>query len=158
MPDQEIAIKLQAFDCHCQQCGHRFTGLDLPDFEYGRRIFRTKSGKSLALWVGYEDPVYGEFKAMLQQIDGKKRQPRENAELFDLTFGITCDPINGEAVDPAQRQVCPACNSGRLRTFDIVPKRLVKTKVHPVTHTEWLKRNPTERQQALRAAFGQVVE
>ncbi len=156
--DSDIFVDLSAFDCACQQCGHRFVGVDFPDFEYGRRIFRTKSGKSLALWIGYKDQVGDEFDALLRKIIALPLSPRKSAELFDLTFGITCDPINGEPVDPSQRQVCPSCGSDQLKTLNIVPMKMIQTKVCPVTHMLWLKKGAAEQEKELRAALGGVAE
>jgi hypothetical protein len=155
--EPEITAKLRAFDCHCQQCGHQFVGLDFSDFDYGRRIFRTKGGRYLALWVSHEDPVADEFDSLLQKLVKMRLRPRERADLFDLTFGITCDPINGEFVDSSQRQVCPKCNSNHLRTFSIIPKRLVETKVYPVRHTQWLKKRIQDKERELLKIIGPVI-
>jgi hypothetical protein len=152
--DSETFINLRAFDCVCQQCGHRFVGVNFPDFEYGRRIFRTKGGEFLALWIGYEDQVGDEFDALLRKIIGIALSPRKSAMLFDLTFGIACDPINGEPVDPSQRQVCPNCGSDQLKTLDIIPKKMIETKVYLVRHTQWLEKSVAEREKEIRAALG----
>ena len=116
------AIYLRAFDCVCHRCNHRFEGLDFSDFEYGRRILRTKSGKCLALLDCNEDKVMEEFFSILRRLAGQLSS-RQFASLFNKVFGIACDPIGGEPIDASLTHVCPYCGSNAVNTFDIVPQK-----------------------------------
>jgi len=153
MKEGTVVVELREFDCVCRKCGHRFVAPNFPDFEYGRRILRTKGGNHLALFVGYEDEVVDEFDRLLQKIARGIKSDRVMASLFDRTFGVTCDPINGASIDASQRQVCPSCGSDSVDTFDVVPKRIVRTVVHRVSHTLWNRMNPAEKEITLRSAL-----
>ena len=84
-------------------------GLDFPDFEYGRRILRTKSGKYLALMVCNDDKVMEEFSSVLRRIAGSSSSQRI-ASIFNKTFGIARDAIAGESIDASLKHTVPSRN------------------------------------------------
>jgi hypothetical protein len=153
---ETVTIELRAFDSICKSCGHRFVGVDFSDFEYGKRILRTKGGKHLVLWVAHDDETYNEFDSMLRTITGSLKSTRDEADLFDRVFGITCDPVNGDPVDASQKQVCPNCTSDSTDTFDIVPMRTVRTEVYRVQHTLWNQKTTDKKLAELKSALHEL--
>lgn len=151
--NDSIPLYLKAFDCICENCRHRFEGLDFPDAEYGRRILRTISGKHLALLNCDEDKVLDEFSSMLRKATGSL-SARQFGALFDKTFGIACDPVKGEPIDAAKSHVCPACGSSAVSPLDIVPQKTVLTRVFRVGHSLWGAKSGTQKERDLRAALG----
>ena len=138
-------IPLDVFDSRCKQCNASFEVYGFPDFEYGRRILRTKGGTQMVL-LSHEDAVVEEVGSLIQELySGKKLGDRERGVLFNEVFGLTCDPLNGEPIEANQRPVCPYCGSTTLETFERVPRTPVNVKLPLITHAAWEKKSEREK-------------
>jgi DNA-directed RNA polymerase subunit RPC12/RpoP len=150
---QITEVVLDVFDAKCVQCGASFELYRFPDFEYGRRILRTKGGTQMAL-LNCEDKVVEEVSSLIQEVyRGRKLRDRERGILFNKLFGLTCDPLNSEPIDATQRPVCPHCGSSSIQTFERVPRTPVRVKLPIITHEAWEKKSRCEKLSIIEGAF-----
>lgn len=148
-----ITVTLRRYRCVCEKCRHEFLEENFSDFDYGRRIFRTISGKYSGVWIGPDDEVFDEFDRLMRGLVRLRMTPRDEARLFNRIFGISCDFIEGEPVDASRGYVCPKCGSGDVDTFDIIPKQTVQKSLPLITHAHWQRKSFEQKEKEIRSAL-----
>lgn len=139
-----IERNLTVFQAHCLPNNHDFEAYDFSDFVYGERIIRTTDGQRFAL-LTLDDEVVTEVGTLLDQIYLGKLDEIERAEHFDQVFGLTCDPLTGEALDASVGIICPVCKSSQITHQNFTPPRFKSFVIPVIGHEQWSKMNHEQK-------------
>src|SRR6266511_6255854 len=140
----DIERNLTVFEGHCLPHGHEFEAYDFSDFQYGERIIRAVDGEKFGLMT-IDDEVVNEVENILADICSGSTDGIELARLFDLVFGLSCDPIDGEELDASIGITCAICKTLKVDYRDSRPPRYKRFVIPQVTHERWRKLPTVER-------------
>lgn len=147
-----MIITLASF--RCADCGHAFEAPILDESRYGEFLLWSRSGR-VAHLNAFEDPVYGEAKALVTEILGQA-DSFGVADVLQRVFGpVTCDldPDGAPYLINGQPS-CPTCHSQRIASWEMIePEKLVELDIPDVTHKRWALQSVKERQVAIAHAI-----
>jgi hypothetical protein len=139
-------LKLQLFWNECAECGLRFDTLVLSG-DYGAFLY--DNGKGVLQYLDpYDDAVWGEAKALMEQELGSRIDDTDRAAVFHRLLAETIDPPEGGVPFSSawEKPPCPRCGSRKRKGYGpIEPPRFQTVEVPAVSHARWSSLGPDEK-------------
>lgn len=138
---------MMTLHCSCKNCVCHFSTVDFPEFEYGLRLLRSRSGKHLAAVDTFADPVFDEVRLLVNQL--VPGQPWQRVvPCFEKVFSSVCDPApDGTQFQLGAPPICPRCGSQGVNVVDGVPLTSENVDCPNVTHAAWEQMSGHQRRQ-----------
>ncbi len=136
----------------CENCGDESEIYMLSDFSYGEKLLLTEDGQDFAYLNCFEDNVFNETGEIVKMLcKGKGYSDSRIAELSNVIFELTCDPIFEKRIDVRRIQrTCKKCKSGHVMIGQ-GPNKTCKVSVPIVTHLTWEQKSAEEQMIIIRS-------